>query len=174
MKVDTVEFAKGYRKAHLLDAKVAFQELEKIRKAAKGDLSPDKIVAAASSPKNPLHVLFTWDDTKAAKEFRKDEARLLARSVIVTFKESPKIPVRAYHIVTIKESERKASESVRVYNSTEDILADPTLRAELLSQALRELVAYQKRFRGLQELVPIFRALDEVLTTMETPALVNA
>ena len=168
MKIKSVSFADGYRRANLIDPKVAYRELEKIRMASGGELTPDAVVDAVKSEDHLLHGLFTWDDTKAAREYRKEEARLLSRSIKITFVEAPEAPVKEYQVVT-KSAETEEKKNVKVYRSTMDILADPVLRAELLSRALRELVTCQRRFRGLQELVPVFRALDEVLETMEGP-----
>lgn len=45
-----------------------------------GRLTPDQVVAAAKSPRSPLHKHFTWDDRKAAMSWRLDEARELIAS----------------------------------------------------------------------------------------------
>lgn len=48
-----------------------------------GRLTPDQVVEAASDPASPLHDQFEWDDSVAAVEYRRDQARTLIRSVNV-------------------------------------------------------------------------------------------
>tara|TARA_R110000787_G_scaffold61155_2_gene138614 strand:+ start:111 stop:593 length:483 start_codon:yes stop_codon:yes gene_type:complete len=46
-----------------------------------GHLTPDLVLAAATKKTSPLHSMFLWDDTAAANEHRKWQARKLIRSV---------------------------------------------------------------------------------------------
>lgn len=46
-----------------------------------GFLDLDTVVSTAKNPNDILHQYFTWDDTKAAHEHRKAQARALIRSV---------------------------------------------------------------------------------------------
>jgi hypothetical protein len=48
---------------------------------AGGVLEPEKVVAAAKSPRSPLHAAFEWDDRQAAHLQRLDTARQLIRSI---------------------------------------------------------------------------------------------
>lgn len=62
------------------------QILVALADAHDGRLSPDIVVAAAIDPTSPLHSKFEWDDTEAAKEHRRNQARALIRSVRVEFR----------------------------------------------------------------------------------------
>ena len=46
-----------------------------------GHLTPDLVLDAATKKTSPLHAMFLWDDTLAANEHRKWQARKLIRSV---------------------------------------------------------------------------------------------
>jgi hypothetical protein len=46
-----------------------------------GKLSPIAVIEAAREPDSPLHGYFEWDDSKAAEQYRLDQARCLIRSV---------------------------------------------------------------------------------------------
>ena len=58
------------------------QELEQIRKANDGELRPADVVEFARNPDTALHSRFTWDDDKAAAEYRLWQARELIRVVV--------------------------------------------------------------------------------------------
>ena len=55
--------------------------IERIRLRNGGLLTPNDVVTDAEDKSSPLHSFFTWDDEKAAKERRLDQARDLIRSV---------------------------------------------------------------------------------------------
>lgn len=57
--------------------------LEKIRLQNGGVLTPDAVVKDAKNRNSPLHEHFEWDDTKAAYQYRLDQARELIRKVRV-------------------------------------------------------------------------------------------
>lgn len=78
-------FRKGYNNPNKLDANVAARELKKV--ASKyGAVTPDTVLEAASDPDNPLHAAFTWDDSKAAVAWRKQEARMLVKAIVTVKK----------------------------------------------------------------------------------------
>jgi len=150
-----------------VDPSVAYSELERIRKENDGDLKPEAIVKRAKTQKNPLHPLFEWDDSIAAHEHRLSTARHICRElrVQIVVRKGETTRQRIYQIARTEKA--PAQPARNVYRSIDDIMEDPQARAELLQRALRELVAFQRRYRGLQELAIVFRALDEILTSLE-------
>jgi len=170
--VSEVRYRKGYR-TPVVKAEIAFAAVEKIRKKNDGTVTPEAVVEACKGkPRHPLYKFFEWNDTTAAAEYRKEQARCLLRSFIVVYAEAPKVETRAFHVITQGSGSASNPDSKprQVYCSTDEILADPDTRADLLTRALRELVAFQRKFRGLQELAPIFRTMNEVLETVEVAA----
>jgi len=58
-----------------------------------GILRPADVVEAALNPKSPLHGCFEWDDDKAAKQYRLEQARKLIREVRVEYADQLSAPV---------------------------------------------------------------------------------
>lgn len=163
MKVESVSW-----KSHVcipVKAEIAFREIERL-KNGNGQVMPADVVAAARSKRNPLHAVFEWDDSKAAEQHRISQARHMLRSIVVVYKDESgeKPPVRAFNVQRIESDSGKP---VKVYRSTDDILADPEARMQFLKRALDELIALRKRYRDLQELSIIFRSIDDVLESVK-------
>ena len=72
----------GFQASGKVKAEIAGKALEKIRKA-NGGLEPAHIVEAARPEQHPLHKAFTWDDSIAAESYRRQQARLLVRALVV-------------------------------------------------------------------------------------------
>lgn len=139
-------------------------ELETIRLKSGGVLSEESVVDEASKPDHPLHDRFTWDDSEAGRLWRLEEARMLIRSVYVTFenKGSEPIRVRAY---TSLPSDRMSDGG---YRSLSDVMSNKELRKELLAAALSDLEAFQRKYSRLEELAPVFIAMQKVRTRSTT------
>jgi hypothetical protein len=128
------------------------QELEIIRNRHGGILRPADVVVFARDPQTALHAEFEWDDSKAADQYRLEQARLIIRCTVrIVSEDSP--PIRAY--VSL-QTDRRAGDS---YRALEDALSDPELRKQLLAQALREADSWRLRYERLVELQPICRAI---------------
>lgn len=143
---------------------VAYAALEELREK-NGGLTDDLIVEAAKKPKHVLHKWFEWDDTEAAKEHRRLQARALLRSLTVVYKEAPKLEVRAYQV----ERKDRPQEPVRtVYSTNEEVLRNPESRDRLIAEAIKMAMDFRKRFRHLHELDMIFEAIDKALVKLGT------
>jgi hypothetical protein len=57
------------------DAAMVGVELEQVREKNKGKLTAEDVVRKARAKKSAMHSEFTWDDSAAADEFRKAQAR---------------------------------------------------------------------------------------------------
>lgn len=133
-------------------------ELEAIRLKHGGLLTEEAILVEARSSKHPLHDRFTWNNTRAAKQWRLEEARTLIRSVYITI-ERPRqqsVTVRAYASLP---SDREAQGG---YRAITDVLSNKALRKEMLETALAELEAFRKRYGTLSQLAPVFTAIEAV------------
>ena len=75
-------FKPGARVKGGVDAQVIGETLSQIAEEH-GGIAPEAVVEAARPESSPLHPCFTWDDSVAANEFRKGEARNLVRVVQV-------------------------------------------------------------------------------------------
>ena len=149
------------------DAKASYERIESIRTRLGGEVSADDIVQDAAKPRSPLHRHFQWDDAIAANEHRREIARHMLRSFVVVRDElKTDRPQRVYEVVRVAQPETPQRVK-HVYRTVEDIMQDPDLRAELLGRALRELITIRNRYRDLQELAVVLRAIDEVVAGME-------
>lgn len=112
----------------------------------------------ARNPDSPLHSQFTWDDGKAANEFRLIQARNLiarVRICIPATKGSGTVNIRAYHAL---RSEKNG------YRHTRDIMAGPELRASLMAQLVNDLERVQERYdvlRGVASAKHLFSVIAE-------------
>lgn len=151
-----------------VEAEVAHKEIERIRNKHAGEAKPEDIVAEAKKQRNPLHAAFEWDDSIAANEHRLETARTILRSIVVVRNEiSTERPQRLYEVVT-KQATSPTAKARKVYRTTDDIMKDEDMRAELLGRALRELISFRQRYRDLQELAVVLREIDEVVLSMAT------
>lgn len=148
------------------DAEAVYAEVTKVAKKHGGDATPELVVEMARNPKSAAHHDFEWDDAIAAKQSREATARKMLRS-FVEYREdvSTTTPQRVFEIVTTKATETQKPRNV--YRHIDDVMADPDARADLLGRALKDLIAFRNRFKHLQELAIVLRAVDEVLAKVK-------
>lgn len=136
------------------------EELEQLRQNNGGEfVAPAAVVEFAKRNKHAaLHKEFEWNNTKAAHQFRLEQARHLIRLYInVIETEDGGIPARMY--VSL-EGDRKSTGG---YRTLESVMTNAELRNQLLQQALDELQRVRRKYQTLQELAPIFTAMDRVV-----------
>lgn len=138
-----------------IDPQKAGEELAKLQKSKNDLLEPENIVDAARDPKSVLHPHFEWDDSAAAEEYRKGQARELVRSLTIDISRSnlETRPVRAFVNVDVGDE--------RGYVSTVTAMSSQELRKQVLEKAFAELEAWRQRHAELSELARIFAAIDE-------------
>lgn len=124
---------------------------------AAGRLTPEAVVDSARSEDSPLHVLFEWDDAKAADRYRVHQAGHVIRCVTVEMEQQdePSKVIRAFVPVTEGEDDRHYVDTVRA-------MGDTGLRAQVLTQAHSELAAVARKYRELEELASVVDAIDRV------------
>ena len=144
----------------------AHAEIEKIR-LKHGSVAAEQVVTVAQSNRSILHGDFEWDDKVAGHEHRLETARKLLRSLVIVRDElRTERPQRVYEVV--RDTAAKTTPRIKsVYKTLEDVMSDENLRAELLGRALRELISIRNRYRDLQELAVVLRAIDKVVNTVE-------
>jgi len=120
-----------------------------------GALTPEAVVREATKLRSPLHNWFEWDDTEAARQYRLEQARDLIRAVTVTFiggDDGEERTVRAF--VHLGDP--------TIYESTVNVLGDVEKRAILLGRMRADFETFRRRYRDMQELVPVFAAFDAI------------
>lgn len=143
--------AGGQFKKH--DPQVIGEALEDLR--LDGLLDPDNIVAAARSPRSPLHRLFPWDDAEAAAIGRARIAGDILRSLTVRIERVHGTPIETRAFVSVR-----TTTEARHFTSIDDAMSDADRREMLLQSAWNELQRWRARYGALQELSEVFLAID--------------
>lgn len=133
-------------------SKAASHELELVRRRHHGILRPADVVAFARDPQTALHTEFEWDDSKAAEQYRLEQARQIIRCAVRVIGDG-KPPIRAYVSLLV---DRQAGDS---YRDVLDVMNAPNLRDQLLAQALREAESWRLRYEQFVELQPVCREI---------------
>lgn len=129
------------------DAEKVCREIEKIETK-----SPQSIVDyAAAHPTSELHKCFTWDDTKAANEWRKQEARQVVRLLVFSDDETNE-PTQI----------RVLQKTSVAYEPVKTIVRNNDEYAKLLARAKAELKAFRERYKQINELEKVLEAIDEL------------
>lgn len=135
-----------------VEAQVVGERLERLRK--KHDIiTPALVVHDAEDNRSVLHPCFEWDDSKAAKAHREDQARYILRSVTVEIPEREKM--RAVRAFVHVETEEAAG-----YTSIEYAMGKKEMRQQIIDRALSELGDWQRRYDMYEELGGVFAAID--------------
>lgn len=138
---------KGFFKA---DAEAVYKEI-----TALGDsFSPEQIVEAAKNKNSELHKCFTWDNTVAAENWRKHQARMLVAQLVIKTETTDKEPV-AVRVIASTNVRNEYKPVVKVLEVEQDY-------ADLLARAVAELKAFQQKYKAIKELREIFEAIDEL------------
>ena len=133
-------------------AQVVGDELETIKESA-GILNAGLVVNAARDPDHCLHSCFEWNDSVAAEEFRKTEARHLINCLITVRREETGVQEYRQYIQVTREKTRS-------YVTTVEALSDAEFRQQVLEKAMKEANNWQDRYTHLQELGGIFKAIE--------------
>lgn len=108
-----------------------------------GLLRPDDVVEAARNTRSPLYRHFEWDDSIAATNYRRDQARELIRVIRVVGEDEQ--PRHAFLSVTT-EADGAA------YHTLNEVMSSEDLQLRVRRQALRDLEAWQRRYADLQDI----------------------
>lgn len=138
---------KGLYKA---DAETVYSEI-----TALGDsFSPEQIVEAAKDENSELHKCFTWDDTIAAENWRKHQARMIVAQLVIRTETSDNEPV-AVRVISSTTRRNEYKPVVKLLKVEQDY-------TDLLARAINELKAFQQKYKMIKELREIFEAIDEL------------
>ncbi|WP_145923468.1 hypothetical protein [Sphingopyxis macrogoltabida] len=137
-----------------LDPEVAGAVLERLRTTHNGRLTAEAVVTEAQPRTSPLHDAFEWDDRKAGRKWRLEQASHMIRSIeVIRLTPEQSKPIRAF-VSVLRDEDRS-------YTSTAHALSDPELRAQVVSQAWRDLEAWRQRHAELIEFAAVFTAMDQ-------------
>lgn len=125
---------------HSAAVKRAIQALER-----SGKLTAHDVVRAARNPESPLHSCFEWDDSKAAEQWRLEQARSLIRSVEVriTVQDGGTVSVPVYVRDPARDTEEQG------YTALESIKGDPDAARAMLYVEMTRVEGLLSRAEGI-------------------------
>ena len=144
----------------------AYRILEKVRTKNNGNITPAEVVKVSKPKRSPLHNEFEWDDSVAGEQYRLDQARYIIRSIEVVREELPAVQSRAFE-ATVIATQTEGEKPKSVYRRTEDILADPIARSDLLASFVRDVLVLRKRYAALSELTIMWDVVESTLDRIE-------
>lgn len=118
-------------------------------------LTPKNLLDANRDENAPLHNEFEWRDDIAAEKYRENQAKHIIACLCVraeTTSGEQSEPVRVF-LKTTPESE---------YQSLNVILQSADSRSAMLAMALKELKAFQRKYKALAELKLLFDVLEDI------------
>jgi len=121
-----------------------------------GILKVDDVIEAAKDESCVLHSHFEWDDTEAAKAFRKEQARTLIQRCKITLVNRPDTHIRLF---TSLPSDR---ENGGGYRLTSTVLNDEQMKLELIHDIELTIARWRLKLHLLDdELCELLIAMEE-------------
>lgn len=138
--------------------------LERVRTAHNGRLKPADVEAEANRGGRARHVIgrhLNWNDRECGSLYRQDQIRELVRVMqIVEDAEPEAAPKPAF--LNVKDRHGMS------YRSVAEVLNSSSLRLAVLQQAEKDLLAFEQRYRTLEEICQLVRvARDRVREARE-------
>ncbi len=127
-----------------------------------GALHPAKVLEEATDKTSPLHDMFDWDDTEAARKHRLNQARSIIRVAVRVLPAISNREVREY--VSISSLRKTDTGS---YIGVVDVLNDEVLREQALADAIKTLQNMASRYAYLAELASVWDAVAMLVAKTE-------
>lgn len=140
--------------------KVIASELKRIQ-AEQSVVTPQAVVEAARPKTSPLHRYFEWDNTKAAENYRKWQARELILSVYIQDDDDPDAgPVRAFvNLTPEKDCDFIAGKG---YVFTPTIASKANYQQQVLEYALGQIHSWREKFGNIKQFFGIVKEIDKL------------
>jgi hypothetical protein len=115
-------------------------------KQKRGELTPKIVLEEARSVSHPLHHRFDWDKDVAAEKWLLHQAHRLIMEVEITYIKNDGTPsrVRAFHAI-------RQNNNSYVYESTDELRADPVSREVILREMERDWLQLKERYEAFEE-----------------------
>jgi len=117
--------------------------LEQMARRNNGVLMIDDVLQAAQDEDNILHRHFEWDDTEAAKQYRREQARTLIQKCKITVLDSTPTHVRAFISLP---SDRETGGG---YRMVAEVLNDENMKEEFMYDIQLTIARWTKKLHLL-------------------------
>ena len=123
------------------------------------------MVRSAKDAHSPLHKDFEWDDVKAAKSHRLEQARYLMRSIMIVWDESnavggtEEVTARLFHSVKATKDDTElvtSQESQSVFVSLHDVMDNPAYAIQVIETMEKALQRINTQFSFYLDTIPMF------------------
>lgn len=121
-------------------------------------LTPQEVLRRAADPDSPLHGMFEWDDSEAAREYRLWQARTLLGAIRIEV-EPNRPPVRLQNVIRVVDEERE-----RGYVSLTSAMSSEPDRLYVLREGVGRMLSFRKRYGHMDEFAPVVAAIDALDT----------
>lgn len=147
------------RRGYAVDPQVVGEAVKRIAKRD-GCCAPEQLVGVASDETSPLHRLFTWDDAKAAVNWRTHEARQVIGSLTVkVMVDDHEERAPAFISVGHTSQTQTAGEGYRPLSVVQQT---PEFHTEALEEVISRMEALRRRYAAVEGLAPVWEALDRI------------
>lgn len=133
------------------DAQKCYAEITSLEEA-----TPENIVDLARDESTELHKCFQWDDSIAAENWRRQQARQVCQSLTVTI-EVDEEKTQTYRVI-------QHDPVTMAYRPIVYTVRDQDAYSRLLEQAKSELKSFKARYARLAELSEIIEEIEILLT----------
>ena len=130
------------------DAAQCYEEITSIGE----EVTPQEIVDFARDKNTELHKCFTWDDTKAANNWRKQEARMVSANLVVKYRNKEN---KTENLRVLVQTEKGRS-----YTPVTRISRNEDKYAEMLERAKAELTVFKRKYNQVRELEEIIQLIN--------------
>ena len=152
-------FRKGCRIS--LNAERTWGELEEIkRRNIYKMLEPPEVVDyARENPDSELHKGFEWDDSKAAEQYRLQQARQIIYNIrIIQVEDDVNVDVAK----TVEYIPYTHLDTISGYRSTIEVYKNEEDYEQLKQQAYRDLLYWSKKYNNIVEFKQIFEDIENL------------
>lgn len=148
-------------------AEIVGRELESIDRE-RGQISADSVIDRARTPGTALNAwdhaahYFEWDDTVAAEEHRREQARQLIRAVTIRVESGDqRLATRGFRVINSLD---------KGYRPTQLVVADPSAHRAVIDRFQNDILRMDASYRAYlayadfaQRAQPVFNAIDAVI-----------
>jgi hypothetical protein len=138
--------------------------------AQHGEVTAQHVVDDAAPRHSPLHAAFEWDNRKAGEAWRLAQAGHLLRALRVVDDAVDRLNRPQRYLIAVRPAEARPVRW-KAYVPLREALEDPERRVEVFQRALRELAAFEAKYRELQELDAVWTAVRQLQLEASAPAV---
>lgn len=151
------EFKWNPGKGHSVDPQIVGEKILELERRD-GKCTAEALVNEAAPASSPLHDLFEWDDTEAAKQWRVEQARYVIRNIRFIVRREERPATQHIAFVSIRNGKEGG------YANTVRVVSDEHLRQQMVDDALTALEAWRERYGHLTELSSVVSAINAQLS----------